>query len=487
MRGINWSDEPYVRAYKSDHPDWNDLSWQAKGIYLQLRRKADRAGVLPLGMSGVASLAGVMNHSPNAAEITPFLEELIKFKWLELHGDFALIPEFIESENAHASPAQRTRQSREKRRDMVKLAGRPAAASLLDAVKSNTVTSADDPVTSTRAPVTSSVTSNVTSSVTGTSTSGNAARNNNATNVTCSTPFSIPYSVPDQIPPISPQGGSGGEGERVHDDPNLEDIRQKLMNMGKPLCYLPAVRAEERLYAPVMGGALTMAHVLAAIDDAAVSLGPDLGAVQPDDKPGLAALERFVAGCVKRARRDRHATSAAPPVTPRTVQPQVTARPAEPSPEALDVLDRFREQYTSVGNYDRFVAGPSDPQFAAEVVAECKRHAGDSDDWRDILLRAIEAYMLDDFYANQGHTLRRFAAVLKAEPARFIGRRRPSMEQQRADEQARKEHIHFLRSAGLLDEGEEPPPMPSRVRRPMSDERDALDHLYKQALAELDS
>jgi hypothetical protein len=284
-------------------------------------------------------------------------------------------------------------------------------------------------------------------------------------------------------------GDIGGGFAPIHDDPNLEDIRQKLMGMGKPLCYLPAVRAEERLYAPVMGGALTTAHVLAAIDDAAVSLGPDLGAVQPDDKQGLAALERFVAGCVKRARRDRHTTSASPPVTPRAMQVQ-PARPTEPGPEALDVLDRFREQYTSVGNYDRFVAGPSDPQLAAEVVAECKRHAGESDDWRDFMMRAIEAYMRDDFYANQGHTMRRFVAVLKTEPTRFIGRRRPSTEQQRADEQARKEHLYFLRSAGLLEEGEEPPPMPLRVRRPVSDERDerdATDHLYKQALAELGS
>jgi hypothetical protein len=137
VRGISWSDEPYVRSYRYDHPDWINLSWQAKGIYLQLRRKADRAGLLPLGMTGIASLAGQMGHSSESSDITPFVEELIKFKWLELHGEFAIIPDFIESESAQASPAQRTRQSREKRRDMVKLAGHPVVASVIP----NTVTS----------------------------------------------------------------------------------------------------------------------------------------------------------------------------------------------------------------------------------------------------------------------------------------------------------------------------------------------------------
>lgn len=421
MRGLNWCDEHYVRAYKSDHPDWNDLSWQAKGIYLQLRRKADRAGVLPLGMSGVASLAGVMNHSPNAAEITPFLEELIRFKWIELHGDFALIPEFIESENAQASPAQRTRQSREKRRDMVKLAGRPAGSSV-DAVKSNTVTSTREFVTSAHEPVTSSVTNNVTSSVTDTPTDGNAARNKNATNGACSTLSTSTYSLPDQIPPNPPHGGTssndGPRSERVHDDPNLEDIRRKLLGMPAPLRYLPSVRAEERLYAPVMGGALTTAHVLQAIDDAALKLGPELGAVQPGDMANLAALERFVAGCVKRARRERHAT---PPA--HASAPQSQPRVHEPNPEALDALDRFREMYTSTGGYDRYVVGPGDEQLAAEAWAECGKHG----DPQDILLRALDVYFRDDFFTSQGHTLKRFVVVLKSEPARFITRRKQAV------------------------------------------------------------
>jgi hypothetical protein len=189
--------------------------------------------------------------------------------------------------------------------------------------------------------------------------------------------------------------------------------------MGKPLCFLPAVRAEERLYAPVLGGAMTTQHVLAAIDDAAVSLGAELGAVQADDKPGLASLERFVAGCVKRARRDRHVTSAPVP-TPRAQHTFSAARPYEPGPEALDALDRFRELYTSTGGYDRYVVGPDDARLAGEAHTECEKHG----EPQDILIRAIDAYMRDDFYAAQGHNLKRFVAVLKSEPARLLGRRR---------------------------------------------------------------
>jgi hypothetical protein len=389
-------------------------------MYSLLRRKADRAGMIPLGLGGVRDLPSVIRQSTRTDELMPFVQELIEKQFLEVGDTHALIPEFIESETALASPAARKRKEREMRRD---------AASLMQKSRLDVTTARHARVTPrdtaplsrqdvtigrhdrTSQPVTHESRQVVT---TGRHVDGHVSGHDGKS----LSSFQI---ISDQIPPIPPHGGNGGNGgelDPIHGDPNLEDIRRKLASMGKPLCFLPAVRAEERLYAPVLSGGMTTQHVLQAIDDAAVSLGADLGAVQADDKPGLASLERFVAGCVKRARRDRHVVSTPVP-TPRT-QAQGTARPYEPGPEALDALDRFRELYTSTGGYDRYVVGPDDARLAGEAHAECEKHG----DPHDILIRAIDAYMRDEFYASQGHNLKRFVAVLKTEPARLLGRRR---------------------------------------------------------------
>lgn len=432
MRDIEFSDASYVRLYTYDHPSWLDLSWQAKGVYTQLRRKADRAGLLPMSKKGLRSLAGLMGHPDKADEILPFIQELVDEGWLEVRGDVAIVTEFIESENAHSSNAARSRKSREKRRDMARAQSIQSHGDTRDAIT-------DTPRNETLHHVASSVSSTVASTTVPQHVERNASErlDRNATTL-----LSISLTDPKQIPPISPRGGNGGwEGAKVapiHDDPNLEDIRQKLLGMPAPLRYLPAVRAEERLYAPVLTGALSLAHLLNAISEAAVSLGAELGAVSADDKPGLAALERFVAGCVKRAQRNKHTNGSA-------ASPQSQPRAAEPSPEALDVLDRYREMYVSIGNYDRFVVGTDDERSASDVVAECKRHAGNDGNWRELLLRCIESFLRDEFFANQGHSFNRFVATLKKDPARLIGKRNST------DERRKQWEIKRLQS-DLADE-----------------------------------
>lgn len=409
MRDIEFSDASYVRLYTYDHPSWLDLSWQAKGVYTLLRRKADRAGLLPMSKKGLRCLAGHMGHPDRADEILPFIQELVDEGWLEVRGDVAIIPQFIESENAHSSNAARSRKSREKRRDMARAQSIQTHGDTSDAT-------IDTPRNETLHRVAPSASSTVASATVPRHVEQNAnehvERNSTAL-------LSISLTDPKQIPPISPQGGNGdsnGPGvQPIHEDPNLEDIRRKLLALPAPLRYLPSIHAEERLYAPVMGGALSLAHVLNALDEAAISLGPELGAIQPSDKPGLATLERFVAGCVKRARRERHA---APPAHAPASKSQ--PRASEPSPEALDALDRFREMYTSTGGYDRYVVGPGDEQLAADAIAECAKHG----DPQKVLIHALDVYMRDDFFTSQGHTLKRFVAVLKSEPARFVTRKK---------------------------------------------------------------
>lgn len=57
---MNWSEEPYVRVYKRDTPESALWPWQSRAIFAELLRKADDAGRLPLGRTGLAGLAALI-------------------------------------------------------------------------------------------------------------------------------------------------------------------------------------------------------------------------------------------------------------------------------------------------------------------------------------------------------------------------------------------------------------------------------------------
>jgi hypothetical protein len=67
--------EDWIAVYTRDTAGWSSLSWQARGISLELSRKLDARGELPLGVHGLASLAGLLRAS--WAEIEPFVLELL--------------------------------------------------------------------------------------------------------------------------------------------------------------------------------------------------------------------------------------------------------------------------------------------------------------------------------------------------------------------------------------------------------------------------
>lgn len=401
MRGLNWSDERYVRAYCTDHADFLSLSFGAKGLYLLLRRKADRAGILPLGRAGLRSLAGLIGHASDADVIVPLIDELIELGWLEVSGQVVLIPEFIEAETAQASPAARKRAERERRRDLCKLSG--------DA----TVT--ESHASKSRQQVTVSPITNGHDSKSRQEVTPDRHANGHAYGHEVSHARKSPIS--DQIrsedPPIPPRGGTRAPDENG-EDPNLVAIRARLAAQPTPLQWLVDVRSEERLYAPVMAGGARLEDVLAAIDDAALKLGPQLGAVKRDDAAGLTAVERFVAGCVRRAKAERRAAVAAPEAP--------SAEQA--SADAQEVLEAYKAAYVTTGGYARYVVGNDDLR-ALDDALDAVRAADPEADAKAVLHTAIRSYLEDEFYRAQGHTLRRFAVVLRSEPARLLGRKKP--------------------------------------------------------------
>lgn len=120
------------------------------------------------------------------------------------------------------------------------------------------------------------------------------------------------------------------------EDPRLVAIRKKLSGMAKPMRFLVDIHAEERFYNSVASAGLPMDQLFGALDDAAVSLGADLGAVRQGDKQGLHRLERFVAGCVKTARRDRARTSPTQHELIASSPPKQPFVPWQPKPFTID-------------------------------------------------------------------------------------------------------------------------------------------------------
>lgn len=134
---------------------------------------------------------------------------------------------------------------------------------------------------------------------------------------------------PNKIPPTP----NGGEEKSVHDDSDLEAIRLKLCSMRKPMCYLAAVRAEERFYSPVVGGKITLAQALTAIDEAAVKLGSDLASAHPNNRQAMVALERHVGGFINNANQYRQHSCGRPPEAQKQYEPR---RGPMPKPFTLD-------------------------------------------------------------------------------------------------------------------------------------------------------
>lgn len=129
MRGLTWEDERYVRTYTRDTPDWMLLSWRAQGLYHSIRRKADRAGIIQLGRIGRRGVAPLVNGAFEADDVLEALDELERDGWVEIVGERMIIPEFIESEEALASPLARQRAHRERARDLARSATAPAPES----------------------------------------------------------------------------------------------------------------------------------------------------------------------------------------------------------------------------------------------------------------------------------------------------------------------------------------------------------------------
>src|SRR5690242_5237487 len=110
---MDWSNERYVRLYTRNTDDWIALGWEARAVYALLKREVDRAGVLET-KRGARGVAAVCRMPVDVVERG--LEELLADGWVKECELGYVYPDYIESEEASQSDAQRQRESRATRR-----------------------------------------------------------------------------------------------------------------------------------------------------------------------------------------------------------------------------------------------------------------------------------------------------------------------------------------------------------------------------------
>lgn len=398
MRGLRWEEEHYTRLHRRDTADWLLLSVEAQGVYALLRRKADRAGLIDLGRAGLRAVAAVLGHPSRWPDyVEPAIRELLADGWVEDCGQHLLIPEYLESEEAQASPAQRQRVHRERARDQAR------ARSVLGPRDVD-----PDPVT---LPVTQGVTLPVTP----------------GSHVDGHDPTSPLPSVPtDPSVPLHARARVGEREEELREpaDPDpVEATRAVLVGMPAPVCWLTDLRAEERLAAGCFGGQTRIEDIVAAVNVAATTLGPELGAVERGDVAGLRRVEAFVARRVASEPMRRRSRGGAP--SPRAVPVRAVACAAA----VAELLVSWSAKYEAAPwGYGPYRAGDVDERLAerlivkAQAIAEQDGGADIEAHTRAIIAQATDRWFGDEYFQRSAHSLSWFTSTFEREPGRFLVR-----------------------------------------------------------------
>ncbi len=143
---MHWDEEVWIKVYTRDTGAWVALSWQARGLALEIARKLPRAtGEISLGRRGLESLALLLRA--NWKEIEPFVRELLDDGRLEYDEETGILsdPQHVARQTAVASDAIRQRESRARKRSTPRTkSAPPLEASRSDVTESHVdVTSCD--------------------------------------------------------------------------------------------------------------------------------------------------------------------------------------------------------------------------------------------------------------------------------------------------------------------------------------------------------
>jgi hypothetical protein len=112
----DWQHERWVKLYIRDEPEWLVLPWQARGLFTEILKRVDPAGVLRLGKAGRKSIAAALS-APWDRQLRESIEALEEDGAIVFSGNGAVlcIPNFVEAQESKASDKARQAKLRAKR------------------------------------------------------------------------------------------------------------------------------------------------------------------------------------------------------------------------------------------------------------------------------------------------------------------------------------------------------------------------------------
>ena len=145
---MNWSDERYVRVYTRDTMGAMRLGWDGRALFREILCKVDRAGILS-GYIDTDGLAALLRMP--AEVVSRSLPVLLRDGCISIVGEYLVVRNYIEAQEADSSSAQRQRDSRERSR-AIALAGEIGVIAGENEQPSHGVTKGHTPVTKAHRP-----------------------------------------------------------------------------------------------------------------------------------------------------------------------------------------------------------------------------------------------------------------------------------------------------------------------------------------------
>lgn len=111
---MDWTNERYVRLYIRDTTTWKRIGWDGQCVLMQLLRKVDRSGVLPL--DDMEPWEAIMLHT-DAPEDTARrgTAALLRVGTVEVRGTHLVMPNYLAAQECVKSDALRAKEYRERR------------------------------------------------------------------------------------------------------------------------------------------------------------------------------------------------------------------------------------------------------------------------------------------------------------------------------------------------------------------------------------
>lgn len=111
---MRWEGERYVRIFTRDTAEVLALGWEARSLFWEVLRKADRAGIVALGKTGTRGLAAVTGMPFDVVDRA--LAVLLEDGCVRRSDEGLVVPNFIAAQETPQSDKARQREKRERDR-----------------------------------------------------------------------------------------------------------------------------------------------------------------------------------------------------------------------------------------------------------------------------------------------------------------------------------------------------------------------------------